>query len=195
MEQRPDAPSETAPDSVDESSPSIVERYFWPILLGTVVLSIGASAAVVYTQYSQVDQTLRSIPYVDQTRQLATNAASALPYVGGADTSSGAADAPKEYGSFTRMDGLVVNPSGSDGRYLAVSIAFESNSPSVKTELENKTVVVQDAVLNLLSSKTVEELSDPDRRDELKEELRKETNSILGSGAIKRLYFTEFVLQ
>ncbi len=195
MEQRPGAPSETAPDSVEEPSPPIVERYFWPILLGTVVLSIGASAAVVYTQYSQVDQTLNSIPYIDQTRQLATKAASALPYVGEADTSSGTAGTPKEYGPFTRMDGLVVNPSGSDGRYLAVSIAFESKSPGAKTELSNKTVVVRDAVLSLLSSKTVEELSDPDQRNKLKEELRKETNSILGSEAVKRLYFTEFVLQ
>lgn len=195
MEQRPDPSSETASDSVEESSASIVERHFWPILLGTVVLSIGASAAVVYTQYSQVDQTLRSMPYIDQTRQLATKAASALPYVGAADTSSGAGDTPQKYGSFTRMDGLVVNPSGSDGRYLAVSIAFESKSSSAKTELKKKKVVVQDAILSLLSAKTVEELSDPDQRDELKAELLKETNSILGRGTINRLYFTEFVLQ
>jgi flagellar FliL protein len=195
MEQRPEASSETASDSVEDSSASIVERYFWPILLGTVVLSVGASAAVVYTQYGQVDQTLRSMPYVEQTRQLATEAAGALPYVGAADTSSGSEGTPRKYGSFTRMDGLVVNPAGSDGRYLAVSIAFESKSASAKAELEKKTVVVRDAILSLLSAKTVEELSDPDQRDELKAKLLKETNSILGRGTINRLYFTEFVLQ
>lgn len=191
MEQRRDAPSGTAPDSVAEEAPSFVERHFWPILAGVVLLFAGASATVVALQYSRVDRALRSVPYVDRAGQLAAS----LPYVGGGDTSS-TADRSRKYGSFTRMNGLVVNPAGSGGgRYLAISIAFEAKSTSVENELEDKKVVVKDAVLALLSEHTVEELSDPDQRDELKEGLLKETNRILNSGTVDRLYFTEFVLQ
>jgi len=160
-----------------------------------VLLGIGASAAVVYTQYSRVDRTLRSIPYLDRADQLATQATSALPYVGSADTSAGRAGSPREYGSFTRMQGLVVNPAGAKGRYLAVSIAFESKSSSVENELGEKKVVVKDAILGLLSEQTVEELSSSDHRAKLKAELRKETNRVLSRGSVERLYFTEFVLQ
>ena len=190
MEQRRDAPSGTAPDSVAEEAPSFVERHFWPILAGIVLVFAGAGATVVALQYSQVDRALRSVPYVDRAGQLAAS----LPYVGGPDTSS--TDDPQTYGSFTRMKGLVVNPAGSaGGRYLAVSLAFESKSARVENELENKKVVVKDAVLGLLSEQTVEELSDPDHREELKEGLLKETNRILSTGTVDRLYFTEFVLQ
>lgn len=193
MEQQRDTPAGTASDPVEEPSASFVERHFWPILIGVVVLGVGASAVVVYAQYSRVDRTLRSIPYFDRANQLATQATSALPYVGSADTSE--AGSAKEYGSFTRLEGLVVNPDGADERYLAVSIAFESKSSSVATELEDKKVVVQDAVISHLSEQTVEELSDTNRREKLKNELREETNRILNSGTVDRLYFTEFVLQ
>jgi flagellar FliL protein len=195
MEQQREAPSGTASDSLEEPSAPFVERYFWPILLGVIVLGIGASAAVVYTQYSRVDQTLRSIPYFDQASQLATRATKALPYVGTADTSDGMAGSPKKYGSFTRLESLVVNPEGANGRYLAVSLAFEAKSTSVTAELENKKIVVQDAVISHLSEQTVEELSDTAQREKLKQELREETNKILTSGSVNRLYFTEFVLQ
>lgn len=194
MEQRRDAPSGTASDALEDDSAPYVEQYFWPILVGVVVFGMGASAALVYTQYSRVDQTLRSIPYVDQVDQFAARATRSLPYIGSADSSDGSRS-DRKYGSFTRLDGLVVNPAGADGRYLAVSIAFESESSSVKTEIENKKVVVKDAMITQLSEKTVEELSDTDRRGELKRELRKETNRILGDGTVDRLYFTEFVLQ
>lgn len=199
-----DAPSETPSDSVDEEpAPSFVERQFWPLLIGVVLLFATASAGVVYLQYSRIDQALRSVPFVDQPPQwveslpTADRVARAIPYLGSpADSSASASNGPREYGSFTRMQGLVVNPAGSAGnRYLAVSLAFESKSQSVVEEIKNKRVVVRDAVLALLSEQTVDELSDPSRRDDLKKMLRNETNSLLRNGTVDRLYFTEFVLQ
>ncbi len=196
MEQRGDAPSETPSDPVDdEPEQSFVERYFWPLLAGVTLVVFSASAAVVYVQYSRVDQAVQtmsaateigSLPYADRVTQV-------LPYVG---PDSSAASEPREYGSFTRIKGLVVNPAGSGGdRYLAVSIAFESKSPAVIQELSDKKVVVRDATLTLLSKRTVEELLAPDRRDELKRTLLKKTNRILSQGTVDRLYFSEFVLQ
>jgi len=199
-----DATSETSSDSVDEEpAPSFVERQFWPLLIGVVLLFTTVSAGIVYLQYSRVDQALRSVPFVDQPPQWAESlptvdrVARAIPYLGSpADSSASASNEPREYGSFTRMKGLVVNPAGSTGnRYLAVSLAFESKSRSVVEEIKNKRVVVRDAVLALLSEQTVDELSDPSRRDDLKRMLRDKTNSLLRNGTVDRLYFTEFVLQ
>lgn len=190
MEQQRDTPQEEDPGSVEEAgSPSFVERHFWPILTGIVLLAAGGGAVVVYMQYDQVDRTVRAVPYTDQAAQVA----SAIPYVGSADSSE---NGQESYGSFTRMDGLVVNPADSDGTsYLAVSIAFESKSGGLSTEMEKKKVVVKDTILTLLSRQKTKELSDPSRRDTLKDELIGATNQVLNGGTVDRLYFTEFVLQ
>lgn len=191
MGQRGQPPSETTPDAVEASSPSFVERRFWTLLAAVMLFAAGAGAVVAYTQYETVDRTVRSIPYARQAVQQAGQLASTVPYVGTDTTGK-----EQKYGSFTKMDGLVVNPAGSDGsRYLAVSIAFESKQQGVRAEMEKKKVVVKDAILTLLSEQTVEELSDPDQRDTLKTELIEETNGVLSGGSIDRLYFTEFVLQ
>jgi len=170
------------------------------LLAAALGLAGVAGVGVTYAEYSRVGETLQSIPYVGQVAQnpgtvpYANQIAGLLPFMEG--ESDGGGTAPGEYGSFTQLDGLVVNPAGSGGnRYLAVSIAFEAGEAAVETELQNKKVVVKDAVLRLLSERTVEELSDPGRRDNLKAALLKETNRILTNGAVDRLYFTEFVLQ
>jgi flagellar basal body-associated protein FliL len=50
-------------------------------------------------------------------------------------------------------------------------------------------------VLKILGSRSIEELSDITRRNELKETLRTAVNGILAEGEVKRLYFTRYVLQ
>lgn len=191
MGQRGEPPSEATSDAVEASPLSFVERHFWSILAGAVLFAGGAGATVAITQYEAVDRTVRSIPYAKQAVDNVGRMASTVPLMG-ADTSG----QKVKYGSFTRMEGLVVNPAGSDGsRYLAVSIAFESKAEGIRAEMEQKKVVVKDAILTHLSEQTVKDLSNPDRRKTLKTELIEETNSILTSGSIDRLYFTEFVLQ
>lgn len=184
----------------DGDETTFIERHF--LLLLAVALGAAGMAGVgmTYAQYSRVGETLQSIPYVGQMVQspdsisYAGQMAAHLPFVGG--NTPGEEPAPGEYGAFAQLKGLVVNPAESQGnRYLAVSIAFETDNSSVEKELQDKKVVVKDAVLGLLSERTVEELSDPEQRDALKEALRKETNRILQTGDVDRLYFTEFVLQ
>jgi len=158
-----------------------------------------AGVGVTYAQYDRVGETIRSIPYVGQIAEnpgkvpYADQIAGMIPYVGGDSSEDSESN---KVGSLSKLEGLVVNPAGSRGnRYLAVSVVFETGTPEVKEEMEKKKVIVKDAVLRLLSERTVKELSDPKQRDALKTALRDRANEILGSGQVDRLYFTEFVLQ
>ena len=159
---------------------AFLERHFRVLLIVLVGAAIVGGAGVAYTQYGWVTQAAATLPFLSEE----------------APTGAGGEQEAGEYGSFTELKGLVVNPARSGGgRYLAVSLAFETTSSAVKKELEDKEVVVRDAVLDLLSGYTAEELSANDQRDALKKELLQATNDLLSEGNVKRLYFTQFVLQ
>jgi flagellar FliL protein len=103
---------------------------------------------------------------------------------------------PMQYGEFLELQGLIVNPAGTEGlRYLMVHVGFESEETKALEELTAKEIAVRDAVIKILSAKTVPQLSDIGRRDSLKVEIRDTVNGMLRDGQIDRLYFTQYVLQ
>lgn len=182
-----------------EDEEPLIKRHFLLLLALALGVAGVAGVGVTYAQYDRVGETIQAIPYVGQIAQnpgtvpYADQIAGMLPFVGG---DSGGDTESKKVGALSKLEGLVVNPAGSRGnRYLAISVVFETEAPKVKKEMEKKKVIIKDAVLRLLSERTVEELSDPERRDNLKKALREEANGILSKGEVDRLYFTEFVLQ
>jgi flagellar FliL protein len=54
--------------------------------------------------------------------------------------------------------------------------------------------VIRDGILTMLSSKTVADL-DVRNRNNLKSEIINDLNAKIGSGLIKNIYFTSFVMQ
>jgi len=54
---------------------------------------------------------------------------------------------------------------------------------------------LRDAVLVALGSKTVEQLADMTKRDSLKIDLTKAAAKLFKKGAVKRIYFPQFVIQ
>ena len=114
----------------------------------------------------------------------------------GVGSSGQAADSTTTYGQFASIDELLVNPKNSGGkRFLVVSLGVETKSPAVLGELEQKDVVVRDAILQLLSERTSDELAAIERRDSLKQQIIFRLNGILQEGDIDRLYFTQYLLQ
>ena len=107
-----------------------------------------------------------------------------------------ATDSATTYGQFTSIDELLINPKNSGGkRFLVVSLGVETKSPAVIGELAQKDVVVRDAILQLLSERTSDELAAIERRDSLKQQIIFRLNGILQEGDIDRLYFTQYLLQ
>ncbi len=168
-------------DAVEVSSETLEETLepkkksrFWLILVPVVLLAAGGGAWVAYSQYGLL--------------------AGATTALAGADSTD--ADAPIEYGHFSEIQGLIVNPAGSAGRrYLMVNVALESESEKVLEELAEKEVVVRDTILKVLGLRTVDDLAAIEQRPALKEELRGAVNAVLHRGKVTRLYFTQYVLQ
>ncbi len=91
---------------------------------------------------------------------------------------------------------IVVNPAGTGGsRFLSVSFGFELNSPGLEEEFAAKEPVVRDALITILSSKTVAQLTDAKQKEIVRYQIRKRVSKLMGTEELIGVYFTDFVLQ
>lgn len=84
---------------------------------------------------------------------------------------------------------------GQEVRYLKIKIEFEMASPEVKSELDARQAPLRDAILVLLTTKTLQEIQDLQGKNQLREEILAAVNKILPPGKVTRVYFTDFVVQ
>ncbi len=79
--------------------------------------------------------------------------------------------------------------------YARVSITLEVSSQEVIPEIQKREPIIRDAIIEILSNKTSNELRSPEGREQLKLEIIKRINTILVQGGVRNVYFTEFVVQ
>ena len=80
-------------------------------------------------------------------------------------------------------------------RYLKVTMQLEVGKEEDRVLIENNIPQIRDTVLLLLSSQTLKEINTMEGKLELKQTLLSRMNQILGDGVVRRIYFTEFVVQ
>jgi flagellar FliL protein len=99
-------------------------------------------------------------------------------------------------GSLYSMRPFIVNLADeSTGRYLKVRFELELDSNDVVQEIEKRMAQLTDSVIMLLSSKTYQELATYEGKDRMRNEIVLRLNSFLTTGSIRKIYFTEFVMQ
>ncbi len=91
---------------------------------------------------------------------------------------------------------IVVNPAGTGGtRFLSVSFGFELGSPELASEFEEREPLVRDALITILSSKTVAELTDARQKEIVRYQVKRRLSKLLHTDEISGVYYTDFVLQ
>jgi len=80
-------------------------------------------------------------------------------------------------------------------RYLKINMEIEVGSEEDRTRVENNVPRLRDTVLILLSSQTLKEINTMEGKLELKKAIILRMNQILGNKTVRRIYFTEFVVQ
>jgi flagellar FliL protein len=94
------------------------------------------------------------------------------------------------------MKPFIVNLLGNQGkRYLKAKVDIEVSSEEMVSELKERQSQLRDAILLLLAGKSFEDISNPEGKTQLRNELMVRINENLRSGTIQNLYFTEFVVQ
>ncbi len=94
------------------------------------------------------------------------------------------------------LEDIIVNPAGTGGtRFLAASIGFEISGSKTKQLFENKMPMVRDALISILGSKTIEQLSDAKEKEITRYQIKKRVEHLLKTKNLEAVYFTNFVLQ
>jgi flagellar FliL protein len=98
-------------------------------------------------------------------------------------------------GSVIPMETFLVNLAGSRGGKLAkVNMELEVDGEKVQQEIEKRKPQIRDIIIIILSSKNYDQIVTKESKDTLRDEVRDTVNSFLTKGHIKRVYFTEFIV-
>jgi flagellar FliL protein len=91
---------------------------------------------------------------------------------------------------------IVINPAGTGGsRFLSVSFGFEMSSPELASEFESREHLVRDALITILSSKTVSQLTDAKQKEIMRYQIKKRLSKLFATEELDAVYYTDFVLQ
>jgi flagellar FliL protein len=180
------AEQETAPEGEGAVAPKSGGKKLLPIILVVAGgLIVGGASGMFMAGPALARKLVKSAPMT------AEDSAKAAEKADAAETGKEGAAA-----KIFLLDNMVLNPAGSSGsRFLLVSIALRLKDATVEEDLKARDAEVRDALLRVLGGKHVEELSDITQREALKDELRRALGVIVKPGAIKGLYFPQFVIQ
>ncbi len=95
------------------------------------------------------------------------------------------------------IENIIVNPAGTNGtRYLSTSVGLEvEKNPEATKIVEEKTPIIRDIMIAVLTSKTMEELSSSTGKESIRTEIQQKLEEVLAPYEIHRIYFVDYVLQ
>jgi flagellar FliL protein len=160
------------------------------IVVLVLVILIGVVAAVLLLSDDEEEATAQ--PVAAKT-QPAPTAQKTTPT---SSITAGSVRKLNEIGVLYPLDTFTVNLKSDSGRrYLKVTMDLELSGQELTAELDNKTAVIRDRIIRILTSKTLEEVTSRKGKDKLTQQIKDALNAMLVDGQIQGVYFTEFVIQ
>ncbi len=91
---------------------------------------------------------------------------------------------------------VLVNVAGSLGaRYLMTNFTLIGAKSDLKDKIEENRDQLMDVTIGILRAKNLQDLEKPGASNFIRTELIGAFNAVIGNGAVKELYFTEFAIQ
>jgi flagellar basal body-associated protein FliL len=103
---------------------------------------------------------------------------------------------PREMGPTVKLSPLIINlnePAGS--HFIKTSIVLELEKRDYLEEIQSRTAPLVDTAIALLGDQRLQDLLNPDYKDQLKKALTGKMNQRLRAQKIKQMYFDEFLYQ
>jgi flagellar FliL protein len=189
----PDEKPEGAPESKPAASGGMMSTIVSSLILAVVLGGVGFALA-----YFVLPSRLQQQASTTAASSSTTNAASATAPEGTEKTARSAAEMAAEGGkSVTKftIEEVTVNIADTRGnRFVRAGVYFEA-APPVLEELEANRARMVDTLGQVLSTKTLDDLTSPSIRGNLREELLGIINPTLKEGHVDNIYFTDLLVQ
>lgn len=111
----------------------------------------------------------------------------------GQDDEDQIGDDEERLGAILPLDTFLINLEG--GSYLRAQVQLEFVGTTVPASFIRNQVVIRDGLISLMSRKKAEELGTYKGRDGMKSDIKDLINEILKREEVKRVFFTQFVIQ
>jgi flagellar FliL protein len=160
------------------------------------MLALGALALVVVSAGIPTAYFVFAAKKAPVTEELASDSAGESEsglVAEGADDEEQLSDDEERLGAILPLETFLINLDG--GSYLRTQVQLEFVGAVVPTPFVRNQVVVRDGLIALMSRKKAEELGSSKGRENLKTEIRELINEVLKREEIKRVFFTQFVIQ
>lgn len=96
-------------------------------------------------------------------------------------------------GAIVPFETFLVNLSG--GSYIRTQIQVEFETLDVPTKFYSRQVPIRDSIINLLTQQTAESLQTAQGKERIRNDIRAVINQTLRKEEVRRVYFTQFVIQ
>jgi flagellar FliL protein len=114
----------------------------------------------------------------------------------GGEHGDGKDGAGPSFGPLIEVGSMVANMSGPlSGHYAKVFVHVEAADETAKPRVEAALVPIRSEVLLFFSNLDLKDATGQDQIRALAEELKTKLNTLVGKDTIKRVYFSEFVIQ
>ena len=101
-----------------------------------------------------------------------------------------------EAGVIHRIDNLIVNPSGSQGRrFLMMSVAIEVPDAKAEGQLREHDAQLRDAILGALESESITTITSIGGRDSVRFAIQRVVQPLVADAEYVHVYLPQFVLQ
>lgn len=114
------------------------------------------------------------------------------------EAEEGEGHAKSKFGPLVDIGSFVANlqtPPGQTPRYAKVSVSVEAINEEAKLRVEGAVVPIKTEALMMLSNAKVDDMVGQEKMMALSETLAKRINKLIGKKTIKRVYFSELVVQ
>lgn len=175
---------EMAPEGASKGEPKKGKKKL--LLLVLLVIAVGGGGAVWYFKFHKAPP--------QEAGEKTAHAGEEAKSSGHGEHAEEGKGAPKTL--FYSLDPFILNLADIDSnRYLKISVSLEFDKPGSLADAGQRVPQIRDSMILLMSSLTYGDIHSVAGKITLQSEIQNRLNTILTPGAVKRVYFTDLVVQ